>query len=106
MRTNKDETQFGPDVWVVRGQATDENGQGIAGPIVGVYDKDIVSYDQLGTALKNTNGDITITYLTKDFCDVFEVQPELSQSLCILRNHGTFQKRLSDTVCGTSRFSI
>lgn len=65
-------------VWVARGKVVDkENGQGIGGVTVSLYDKDLLFDDVLGTTLTDEEGSFEVTYQTEAFRDLFEAKPDL-----------------------------
>lgn len=66
-----------PDKWIVRGQVTDENDQGIGGLIVSVYDEDCIFDDRLGSTLTDENGYFMLNYRTEDFRDLIEAKPDI-----------------------------
>ncbi len=66
-----------PDTWVVKGRITDEQGQGVGGLTVNVYDKDLIFDDRLGTTATDAEGRFSLTYRTKDFRDLIESRPDL-----------------------------
>ncbi|MGL5058430.1 MAG: carboxypeptidase-like regulatory domain-containing protein, partial [Microcoleus sp.] len=70
-------SEFAADVWVARGRVVDENGEGIGGLVVSLFDRDLVFYDRLGTTQTDENGEFTITYRTADFQDLFDANPDL-----------------------------
>lgn len=63
--------------WVIKGRVTDEQGNGVGGLIVRLYDKDLFFDDRLGEAKTDANGYYTLTYHTEDFRDFFERKPDL-----------------------------
>lgn len=71
--------------WVIRGRVTDEQGRGLGGLIVRLYDKDFFFDDRLGEAKTDANGYYSLTYHTEDFRDLFERKPDLY--LCVMDEH-------------------
>ena len=68
--------------WVIKGRVTDEQGQGLGGLIVRLYDKDFFFDDRLGEARTDANGYYSLTYHTEDFRDIIERKPDLY--LCVM----------------------
>ena len=66
-----------PDTWIVRGRVTDENGHGLSGLIVSVYDQDLLFDDRLGETETDNEGRFTFTYHTEDFRDLIELRPDI-----------------------------
>lgn len=66
-----------PDVWLVRGRVSDEQGQPLEGLVVSLYDRDLIFDDRLGTTRTDGNGNFAIAYRTEDFRDLFEANPDL-----------------------------
>ena len=66
-----------PDTWIVRGAVIDEEGIGIGGLIVSLYDKDLIFDDVLGTTATDRSGYFKIMYRTEAFRDLFEERPDL-----------------------------
>jgi hypothetical protein len=66
-----------PDIWTVEGQVTDENGIGIGGLIVSLFDKDMPFDDILGSTITDREGCFRIWYRTAAFRDLFEAKPDL-----------------------------
>jgi hypothetical protein len=66
-----------PDSWTVRGRVTDQNGRGIGGLVVNVFDKELIFDDRLGQTETDESGAFGLTYRTKDFRDLIEKKPDL-----------------------------
>jgi hypothetical protein len=66
-----------PDTWVVKGRGTDEEGRGMGGLTINLYDKDLIFDDRLGTTTTDAEGRFSLIYKTKDFRDLIESRPEL-----------------------------
>ncbi len=77
----QEDTEIGPDVWVVRGTVTDARtdarGQKVEGLVISLYDRDLVFDDVLGTTVTDANGEFRILYRTEAFRDLFEARPDL-----------------------------
>lgn len=71
------EDDEGPGFWIGQGQVTDENGQGVGGLLVRLFDKDRRYDDKLGAALTDKNGNFTISYRVQDFREGDEPGPDL-----------------------------
>ncbi len=67
--------------WVIKGRVTDEQGEGVGGLIVRLYDKDFFFDDRLGETETDANGYYTLTYHTEDFRDFIERKPDLYLSV-------------------------
>ena len=63
--------------WVIKGRVTDEQGRGMGGLVVRLYDKDLFFDDRLGEAETDANGYYSLTYHTEDFRDFIERKPDL-----------------------------
>jgi hypothetical protein len=74
---DKDEKPAPADSWIVRGRVTDEKKQGVGGLTIGLYDKEHVFDDVLGTTLTDDDGKFRLTYQSKEFKDLFEKKPEV-----------------------------
>ncbi|MCP4157311.1 MAG: hypothetical protein GY757_56900 [bacterium] len=74
---NIDETVLGPDEWVVKGWVRDENGCGLEGYTVSLFDKDFIFDDYLGTTVTGTGGAFMFIYQTVGFRDLFEKKPDI-----------------------------
>lgn len=66
-----------PDTWVVKGRVTDEQGQGVKGLTINVYDMDLIFDDRLGTTTTDAEGHFVLAYRTRDFRDLIEARPDL-----------------------------
>jgi hypothetical protein len=66
-----------PDTWIVKGRVTDEEGRGIGGLTVSIYDKDHVFDDRLGTTLTDDTGNFMASYKSEEFRDLFEARPDI-----------------------------
>jgi hypothetical protein len=66
-----------PDSWTVRGRVTDQNGRGIGGMVVNVFDKELIFDDRLGQTETDESGAFNLTYRTKDFRDLIEKKPDI-----------------------------
>ncbi len=65
------------DSWVVKGRVTDEEGNGVAGLMVRVVDKDRKYDDLLGAAQTDENGEFEISYRLQDFREGLEPGADL-----------------------------
>jgi protocatechuate 3,4-dioxygenase beta subunit len=83
---DEEELEVGPDVWMAIGLVLDEEGQGISGLVVSLYDKDLLFDDILGTTLTDEMGDFKIIYRKEAFQDLFEKKPDLY--IKVLDNQG------------------
>lgn len=63
--------------WVIKGRVTNEQGRGMGGLIVRLYDKDLFFDDRLGEAETDASGYYSLTYHTEDFRDFIERKPDL-----------------------------
>ncbi|NJR25886.1 MAG: carboxypeptidase regulatory-like domain-containing protein, partial [Richelia sp. CSU_2_1] len=70
-------SEFAADVWVARGRVVDENGEGIGGLVVSLFDRDLIFADRLGNTQTDENGEFIVTYRTADFQDLFDAHPDL-----------------------------
>ncbi len=66
-----------PDIWIVKGRVTDEEGRGISGLTVSIYDKDLLFDDRLGTTLTDEAGNFMASYKSEEFRDLFEACPDI-----------------------------
>ena len=67
--------------WIIKGRVTDEQGEGLGGLIVRLYDKDFFFDDRLGETETDANGYYNLTYHTEDFRDLIERKPDLYLSV-------------------------
>jgi hypothetical protein len=65
------------EMWVGRGRVTDEDGQGLGGLLVRLFDKDRRYDDKLGAALTDDEGHFEIMYRVQDFREGDEPGPDL-----------------------------
>ena len=63
--------------WVVKGRITDEQGNGLEGMTVSLYDKDLLFDDRLGTTLTDEAGNFMAGYKSEEFRDLFEASPDI-----------------------------
>jgi hypothetical protein len=73
----EDVTPVEPDTWIVKGRVADEEGRGIGGLTVSLYDKDLIFDDRLGTTLTDEAGNFMAGYKTEEFLDLFEACPDI-----------------------------
>ena len=93
------------DTWIVQGQITDDQGQGIGGLIVSLYDADLFFDDRLGQTETDAQGQYTFTYRTADFTDLFEGRPDIY--LKVLDRNGNALYTSEATIrCGAGRVEI
>lgn len=65
------------DIWIGQGRVVDENGEGVSGLLVRLFDMDRRYDDKLGAALTNKDGNFQITYRVQDFREGDEPGPDL-----------------------------
>jgi hypothetical protein len=63
--------------WAVRGRVTNEEGQGLGGLVVSLYDRDLFFDDRLGQTETDANGYYSFNYRTEDFRDLIERKPDI-----------------------------
>ena len=66
-----------PNNWVAYGRVIDENGEGVEGVIVSLYDQAHLFDNQLGTTQTDAKGEFCIIYRIQDFRNLFEASPDL-----------------------------
>jgi hypothetical protein len=74
---SRDDPTGDPDAWIVRGRVTDENGKGVGGLIVSLYDKDLIFDDRLGQTETDNQGSYSFIYQAEDFRDLIERKPDI-----------------------------
>lgn len=74
---SSDDTQLPADQWVVKGKVSDENGKGMAGVTVSLYDKDLLFDDYLGTVITDKQGNFQFLYREEGFKDLLESNPDI-----------------------------
>jgi hypothetical protein len=93
------------DAWVVRGRVTNQQGQGMAGLVVSLYDRDLIFDDRLGTKGTDGNGNFAIAYRTEDFRDLFEANPDLYIKV-MDRQENTLYSSEDAVRCEAGRFEV
>jgi hypothetical protein len=91
-----DDTKPSPYRWIVRGQITDEEGRGLSGLTVSVYDKDFFFDDLLGQTVTNEEGNYSFTYYADDFRDLIESNPDIY--LKVMDNQGNLLRSTEEAV--------
>jgi len=66
-----------PDTWIVKGRVTNKDGKGIAGLIVGLYDRGHIFDDRLGTTPTDEAGNFMAGYKNEEFPELFEKSPDI-----------------------------
>lgn len=72
-----DEAPIPKNVWIVQGRVVDENGVGLDGLTVTLFDRDLLFDDRLGSTITRNGGYFEIRYKTEDFRDLIEARPDL-----------------------------
>ncbi len=75
--SDTDETELPAGRWVVKGRVLDENGNGIGGVTVSLYDKDHIFDEKLGTFLTDNDGNFIARYEAEHFSDLIKANPDI-----------------------------
>jgi hypothetical protein len=94
-----------PGQWVVKGVITGENGKGMAGVTVSLYDKDLLFDDYLGTRITDENGNFEFAYQEEGFKDLLEKKPDIYLKVLDKKGKPIFSSKKA-VKCGAGRIEV